>query len=103
MEMGCAGGGGGGREGSHPVLLWSDLTGKAGKRRKKEKENKVSSSSVLLYVQALYDHYGQGSQDGHFDFHTAPDLWDSGLSWGALYTHVIESVSRKIETVNVAG
>ena len=32
-------------------------------------------SSMLLYVHRDHEDYkGQGAQDGHLDFHTAPDL-----------------------------
>ena len=34
-----------------------------------------NSSSVLLYVHRDHkDYYGRGAQDGHLDFHTAPEL-----------------------------
>ena len=30
---------------------------------------------VLLYVQKTIGLLGTGAQDGHLDFHTAPELW----------------------------
>ena len=30
---------------------------------------------------------GTGAQDGHLDFHTAPELWNGGGGRGRLYTY----------------
>ena len=36
----------------------------------------VNNSQILLYVHRNYkDCQGRGAQDGHLDFHTAPELW----------------------------
>ena len=36
----------------------------------------LCSSSILLYVHRDHkDDWGRGAQDGHLDFHAAPEFW----------------------------
>ena len=43
---------------------------------------------VLLYVHRNHSLLGTGAQDGHLDFHTAPELWDWVMMWGFMSSDV---------------
>ena len=41
--------------------------------------NTIPSLVVLYVLRDRKDYRGRGAQDGHLDFHTAPELWDTTL------------------------
>ena len=57
------------------LLICATVETGGGTDTKTKTKSQQSSSSVLLYIHRdLKDYKGWGAQDGHLDFHTAPEL-----------------------------